>query len=323
MRLVSRKEQMTIIFLFSSALCLFGPSFDAEADEVKEPYPLPAPIIEAFPDEDIAEWVALATHKEDINDTITQADLDHVTTLEMEGEALTGEQIAVFNNEVFPNVTEFTIWGGNIDAFPVLTAFPNVEIMELSQDNITSFPDSNYPKLKSIDLSGNDFSSGYPTFVGMESLININLYDCNISNLPLNAWSNLNHIGEYEGTLNLSGNHIIQVPNQFTFSVEWGYPLKALEETYTYAPITIRQGESYSWYLPIVYQYASQGYGTMGEFVIDGESSAFNVLSPTGYYIPLPTEELNLGSHEITFLIQDRYGSHVSGTYSINIEVVE
>ncbi|ARM72478.1 hypothetical protein LMxysn_0843 [Listeria monocytogenes] len=322
MMLIAKKNLIKIVFLAILAICMFGPKLGVEASELQDTYPLPAPIIAAFPDEDIAEWVAFATGKESVEDTITQADLDSVTTLIMEGKPLTGEQLNIFNNEVFPNVTLLTIEGGHINELPVFTAFPNIEEMNLSADRVTLFPDADYPKLKSVDLSLNNFSKTLPTFVGMDGLENINLYGCHITNIPFDAWSNLDYVGAEYGIINLGGNHLTNVPNHITFNVEWGYPVYALDETYTYNPITIKQGDAYSLYLPIVNQYTNLGgISLLGEFTIDGKSQVAAVLSPEDYYIPVPTEDLAVGTHEISLYIQDYYGSHITGEYSISVTV--
>ncbi|WP_099224133.1 internalin N-terminal domain-containing protein [Listeria costaricensis] len=293
-------------------------SSTASAVQVNETVPLPAPIIEAFPDEEIADWVRNATHKDTVNDIITQADLDAVTELGMQGEALTGEQLALFNNEVFPNVTFFSVESGNVGAMPDLSsAFPALEQMEMPICQITSFPDANYPNLVELDLHQNDFSSGYPTLNGMEQLQGVSLANCNITDLPLDAWPNLVHIGE----MDLTGNHIISVPTQFTYSEDSGYPVVALDETYTYAPITIQQGDSVSIYNPIGAQYEAVEGGIMSNVNIDGAVHGWAPVDPSTYYVALPTEELTPGTHELIYQVMDRYSHYVSGNYTIEITV--
>ncbi|MBC2254918.1 internalin [Listeria ivanovii] len=322
MELTAKKNWMKIWLLVVVAVCLCGFKLDVSASEVTETYPLPAPIIDAFPDEDIANWVALATGKDSVDDVITQDDLDGITELTMEGVNLTGIQLNVFNNEVFPNVKTLTIDDGRIGDLPVFTAFPNIEVMNLSDDFVTSFPDANYPHLWSVDLSLNNLSGDFPMFVGMEGLQSIDLFACNITDIPLDAWSNLDHLGENEELVNLSGNHITEIPESVTFSTEWGFPITALDESYTFEPITIQQGDSYSIYLPIVNQFTGQGgISLMGEFLIDGNSQALNVIAPTDYYVPIPTEDLTIGTHSIELYVQDYYGSHITANYPISVTV--
>ncbi|MBK1983364.1 internalin N-terminal domain-containing protein [Listeria ivanovii] len=322
MELTAKKNWMKIWLLVVVAVCLCGFKLDVSASEVTETYPLHAPIIDAFPDEDIANWVALATGKDSVDDVITQDDLDGITHLTMEGVHLTGEQLSVFNNEVFPNMKGLTIDDGRIGALPVFTAFPNIEQMILVDDYVTSFPDANYPSLTNVDLSQNDFSDAFPMFIGMDALQNINLFDCNITNVPLDAWSNLQHIGENDNMANLSGNHITEIPDSFYFNEKMDFPITALNEIYTFEPITIQQGEAYSIYLPIVNQFTEQAeISLMGEFLIDGTSQGINVLAPTDYYVPIPTEALTTGIHNIELYVQDYYGSHFSGKYSITVTV--
>ncbi|EFS03881.1 leucine-rich repeat-containing protein, partial [Listeria seeligeri FSL S4-171] len=159
-----------------------------------------------------------------------QEDLDNVEGFMMEGVPFTGEQLAILNNEVFPNVTLLSIEGGEIGDLPVFTAFPNIEKMELSNDHVTSFPDADYSSLKSVDLSFNDLSGAFPMFVGMDGLQNINLFDCNITDIPLDAWSNLTDLGNNDGNVNLSENHITEIPESITYSHEWGFPVTAVNE---------------------------------------------------------------------------------------------
>ncbi|EAE8347893.1 internalin [Listeria monocytogenes] len=322
MELRAKKIWMKALLLVVVAVCLFGLKLDVSASEVKDTYPLPAPIIDAFPDNDIANWVALATGKDSVDDVITQDDLDGVTELTMEGVNLTGVQLNVFNNEVFPNVKELTIGDGRIGDLPVFTAFPNIEVMNLNDDFVTSFPDANYPHLWSVDLSLNDLSGAFPMFVGMEGLQRIDLYDCNITDIPLDAWSNLDHLGENENLVNLSENHITEIPESVITSTEWGFPIAALDEAYTFEPITIQQGDSYSIYLPIVKQFTSQGgISLMGEFIVDGNSHAVNVMTPADYYVPIPTEDLTIGTHTIELYVQDYNGSNLTANYSISVTV--
>ncbi|MBC1828071.1 internalin [Listeria seeligeri] len=321
MMITSKKNLMKVLFMIILAICLFGPKLNVDASEVKDTYPLPAPIIEAFPDEDIAEWVAFETGKDSVNDTITQEDLDNVEGFKMEGVPFTGEQLAVLNNEVFPNVTLLSIEGGNIGDLPVFTAFPNIEKMELSNDHVTSFPDADYSSLKSVDLSFNDLSKAFPMFVGMDGLQNINLFDCNITDIPLDAWSNLTDLGNNDGNVNLSENHITEIPESITYSHEWGFPVTAVNEFYTYDPITIQQGESHPLYLPIVKQYWDQGIAMMGKYRVDGQSEGYGALTPEDYYIPIPTEELTVGIHILELDIKDYYGSNVTGGYTILVNV--
>lgn len=321
MALISKKNLMKVMFMAILAICLFGPKLNVEASEVKDTYPLPAPIIEAFPDEDIAEWVAFETGKDSVNDTITQEDLDGVEGFMMEGVPYTGEQLAILNNEVFPNVTLLSIKGGNIGDLPVFTAFPNIENIQLKYNNVTSFPDANYPKLKTVDLSMNDLGGECPLFIGMDALQNINLALCNITDVPLDAWTNLTDLGNNDGGVNLNRNHITQLPESITYSHEWGYPVQALYESYTYEGITIQQGESYSLYLPIPYQFWSLGIAMMQEFRIDGQSLGYGPLTPDDYYVPIPTEDLTVGKHIVELDIRDYYGSHVTGVYKIPVTV--
>lgn len=322
MTIISRKNLMKVVFMVILAICLFGPKLVVSASEVQDTYPLPAPIIEAFPDEDIAEWVAFATGKSSVDETITQDDLDSVTYLIMQGKPLTGEQLDVFNNEVFPNVTELTIDGGRIGDLPAFTAFPNIEEMNLAADYVTSFPDADYPNLKSVDLSFNDLSKASPLFVGMDGLQSINLFDCNITEIPLDAWSNLTHLGENEEEVNLSGNHLTQIPESIVFNSEWGFPITAVNENYTFEPITIKQGESHSLYLPIIKQFNSQaGTQIMGEYIIDGHGQAVESLTPQDYYVSIPTEDLTIGTHNINLYVQDYYGSNLTGNYVIDVTV--
>lgn len=73
--------------IYSFLLHIVAPTIKAQADTV----PLPAPIIEAFPVEAIAEAIAGELDKDSVNDTITQADLDTMTLIPLPSLGLTGK----------------------------------------------------------------------------------------------------------------------------------------------------------------------------------------------------------------------------------------
>ncbi|EFS03884.1 putative leucine Rich Repeat protein, partial [Listeria seeligeri FSL S4-171] len=155
-----------------------------------------------------------------------------------------------------------------------------------------------------------------------DGLQSINLYDCNITEVPFDAWSNLTHLGENEEKVNLSGNHLTQIPESIVFNSEWGFPIVAVDETYTFEPITIQQGESHSLYLPIIKQFNSQAEtAIMGEYIIDGQGQALESLTPQDYYVSIPTEDLTVGTHNINLYVRDYYGSHLTGNYVIDVTV--
>ncbi|WP_228478943.1 hypothetical protein [Listeria seeligeri] len=99
--------------------------------------------------------------------------------------------------------------------------------MELSSAQVTSLPNLGYP----------------------------NLFDCNVTDIPRDKWSNLTDLGNNDGNVNLSENHITEILESITYSQECRFPVTAVNEFYTYDPITIQQRELHPLYFPTMKQY--------------------------------------------------------------------
>ncbi|EFS01793.1 leucine-rich repeat-containing protein, partial [Listeria seeligeri FSL S4-171] len=68
-------------------------------------YPLPAPIIEVFPDDGLAKDMAKNLNKESVDDIMTQDDLDSLVNLGFETETITNESMKLLERAMFNNVT--------------------------------------------------------------------------------------------------------------------------------------------------------------------------------------------------------------------------
>ncbi|EAE8347024.1 leucine-rich repeat domain-containing protein [Listeria monocytogenes] len=311
-----------IIGIAFIAICcmIFIPVTKAQAETV----PLPAPIIEAFPVEAIAEAFAEELDKDSVNDIITQDDLDTIEVIPLPGLNLTGEDLSVLNNEVFPNAVELAIWSNNIGDMPSLSgSLPALENIQAYSANITSFPDEVYPNLTTIDMSGNKFGFSIPHFVGMENLVDLNLEDAGLSGyVEKDIWMNLTNLD----TLLLYQNHLISIPEEIFQSKQlssWSFD----GQTATYPKTTIKQGENLDVFVPFVYQALDFIATSPGNLIIikDNGRTLYEPDYPTyegSYMYTINTASLAPGEHLLEISLGYNGGEY-SGWYDFPVTITE
>ncbi|UHP09820.1 internalin [Listeria marthii] len=311
-----------IIGLTFIAICciLFAPTIKAQADTV----PLPAPIIEAFPVEAIAEAFAEELDKDSVNDTITQADLDTITVIPLPGLDLTGEDLSVLNNEVFPNAVELAIWSNTIGAMPDLSdALPALENIQANGASITAFPDANYPNLTNVDLSQNNFGFNIPKFVGMEELVSINMEQAGLSGyVAKDIWMNMPNLDK----LLLRGNHLISIPEDIFLSQQLSTH-SFDEQTATYPKTTIKQGENLEVFVPFIYQALDFIAPSSGNLIIikDNGRTLYEPAYPTydgSYMYTIETAGLQPGEHLLEISLGYNSGEY-TGWYDFPVTITE
>ncbi|CUL42273.1 lmo2445 family class 3 internalin [Listeria monocytogenes] len=311
-----------IIGLTFVAICciLFAPTIKAQADTV----PLPAPIIEAFPVEAIAEAIVGELDKDSVNDTITQADLDTMTAIPLPSLGLTGEDLSVLNNEVFTNAIELAIWSNNIGELPDLSeALPALENIEANGANITVFPDANYPNLTNVDLSQNNFGFNIPKFVGMEGLVSINMENAGLSGyIAEDIWMNMPNLD----SLILNENHLISIPEDIFLSQQLGTHSFA-NQTATYPPTTIKQGENLKVFVPFIYQALDFIAPSNHDLIIikDNGRTLYEPPYPTydgSYMYTIETASLQPGEHLLEISLGYNSGEY-TGWYDFPVTITE
>ncbi|AIS60761.1 internalin N-terminal domain-containing protein [Listeria ivanovii] len=308
------------MLLITMCCVIFTPMTKVQAETV----PLPAPIIEAFPVEAIAEVFAEELGKESVNDIITQDDLDTITVIALPGLDLTGEDLNVLNNEVFPNAVELGIWSNNIGEMPSLSAsLPSLKNIQANSANITSFPNEVYPNLTTVDMSGNKFGLNIPHFFGMENLIDVNLEDAGLSGfVEKDIWMNLTNLD----TLLLYQNHLISIPEEIFQSKQlssWSFD----EQTATYPKTTIKQGENLDVFIPFVYQALDFIAASPRNIIIirDNGSTLYEPEYPTyegSYMYTIDTAFLAPGEHLLEISLGYNDGEYL-GWYDFPVTITE
>ncbi|MBC6149824.1 internalin [Listeria innocua] len=313
------KKIIGLLFIVSCCI-LLSPTIKVQADTV----PLPAPIIEAFPVEAIAEAIAEELDKDSVNDIITQEDLDTITILPFPGLNLTGEDLNVLNNEVFTNATELAIWSNNIGVMPNLSeSLPALETIKASDANITQFPNANYPNLTTVDFSKNNFGINIPEFIGMEELVSINMEQADLSGyIAKDIWMNMPNLE----TLLLRDNHLISIPEDIFLTGQ--IRNRSFDgQTATYPPRTIKQGENLDVFVPFIYQALDFIAPAPGNEIIINDNGEFLYKpvypSYTGSYMyTIETAGLEPGEHLLEISLNYN-GSEYLGWYDFPVTITE
>ncbi|MCD2248674.1 leucine-rich repeat domain-containing protein [Listeria marthii] len=220
-------------------LSLSVTSGDLKAKAASDLYPLPAPIIDVFPDEGLATDMARNLKKGSVNDVIDQADLDALTGLGFETETITNDSMQLLERAMFNNVTDVSImsFGRELTEFPDITTIPHLKTLFFvdSPEQITrslSLPDyQNYPEMDTITMAGNNLIGSIPDFTGMPALKQLYMSDMfiatdavpNFHNIPLLVTLDLSSnqlttIPDFQNTpklveLNLGDNQITSIPD--------------------------------------------------------------------------------------------------------------
>ncbi len=253
---------------------------DIKAQAASELYPLPAPIIEVFPDDGLAKDMAKNLNKESVDDIMTQDDLDSLVNLGFETETITNESMkllerAMFNNVTFVYVAEF---GEDLTEFPDVTTIPhlsqltyNVPPAPISRS--LSLPDyQNYPEMETITMSQHPLIGSIPDFTGMPKLKHLDMADMSITSDDVPDFQNIPELLTLELGLNdltdtmvnftnlphltyldLDYNHLNELPTNVLDAIFVQNQENKLPDQ------TINQGETSTIELPIYYQMKSIG----------------------------------------------------------------
>ncbi len=267
---------------------------DIKARAASELYPLPAPIIEVFPDDGLAKDMAKNLNKDSVDDVIDQEDLDGLTGLGFETETITNDSLkllerAMFNNVESANIMEF---GEGLTEFPDVTTIPHLTsiyyaVPPAGISRSLSLPDyQNYPDMESISMSQHTLIGSIPDFTGMPKLKYLYMGDMSITSDDV---PDFQHIPELR-TLELGLNDLTDTIVNFTNLPRLNYldldynhlnelPTNVLDAVFvqnqnnSLPDQTINHGEKSTIELPIYYQMESIGMlvttAVSGEYVTD------------------------------------------------------
>lgn len=190
---------------------------DLNAKAASDLYPLPAPIIDVFPDDGLAKDMAKNLNKDSVNDVIDQDDLDELTGLGFETEMITNDSMQLLERAMFNNVTDVSImeFGENLTEFPDITTIPHLKTLFFadSPEQITrnlSLPNyQNYPEMGTITMSGNNLVGSIPDFTGMPALKQLYMSDMLITSDEIPNFNNIPLLI----TLDLSSNQLTTIPD--------------------------------------------------------------------------------------------------------------
>ncbi|EHV9415098.1 leucine-rich repeat domain-containing protein [Listeria monocytogenes] len=214
---------MRKVFMFLSTsllliiLSLGFTGLDLKAKAASDLYPLPAPIIDVFPDDGLAKDMAKNLNKDSVNDVIDQDDLDALTGLGFETETITNDSMQLLERAMFNNVTDVSImeFGEDLTEFPDITTIPHLKTLFFadSPEQITrnlSLPNyQNYPEMGTITMSGNNLVGSIPDFTGMPTLKQLYMSDMLITSDEIPNFNNIPLLI----TLDLSSNQLTTIPD--------------------------------------------------------------------------------------------------------------
>ncbi|EAH2748983.1 class 3 internalin InlP [Listeria monocytogenes] len=214
---------MRKVFMFLSTallLAILSLSFtglDLKAKAASDLYPLPAPIIDVFPDDGLAKDMARNLNKDSVNDVIDQDDLDALTSLGFETHTITNDSMQLLERAMFNNVTDVSImeFGAKLTEFPDITTIPHLKTLFFadSPGRLTrnlSLPNyQNYPEMDTITMSGNNLVGSIPDFTGMPALKQLYMSDMSITSDELPNFNNIPLLI----TLDLSSNQLTTIPD--------------------------------------------------------------------------------------------------------------
>ncbi|EMA9413666.1 TPA: class 3 internalin InlP, partial [Listeria monocytogenes] len=203
--------------LLLAILSLSFTGLDLKAKAASDLYPLPAPIIDVFPDDGLAKDMARNLNKDSVNDVIDQDDLDALTSLGFETHTITNDSMQLLERAMFNNVTDVSImeFGAKLTEFPDITTIPHLKTLFFadSPGRLTrnlSLPNyQNYPEMDTITMSGNNLVGSIPDFTGMPALKQLYMSDMSITSDELPNFNNIPLLI----TLDLSSNQLTTIPD--------------------------------------------------------------------------------------------------------------
>lgn len=217
---------MKRIFIVFSLIIIGVVSFnamDANAS-VTEVYPLPARIIDVFPDENLAEDMVENLHKSNVTDVITQDDINAATSLGLGyfTNYLTDETLEMLGNAYFTNVNNIMIYPTQtkFTKFPDLPTLPLLDTLraevsitsEIPPENITVLDYQNYPELKYLNFGSRTIVGGLPDFSNIPKLETLLLNECGLASEDVPDFTNLKNLQE----VNFESNQFTTEMTDFT-----------------------------------------------------------------------------------------------------------
>ncbi|EFR83552.1 leucine-rich repeat-containing protein, partial [Listeria monocytogenes FSL F2-208] len=194
---------------------------------------------------------------------------------------------------------------------------------EANGANITVFPDANYPNLTNVDLSKNNFGFHIPKFVGMEGLVSINMEQSGLSGyVAKDIWMNMPNLD----TLLLYGNHLISIPEDIFLSQQLSTH-SFDEQTATYPPTTIKQGENLEVFVPFIYQALDFIAPSSANLIVirDNGNVLYEPAYPTyegSYMYKIETAGLQPGEHLLEISLGYNSGEY-TGWYDFPVTITE
>lgn len=319
-----------ILTSLSFALLLITLLFNVSGGDIKakatsDLYPLPAPIIDVFPDDGLAKDMAKNLNKDSVNDIIDQADLDALTGLGFETETITNDSMKLLERAMFSNVTSISImeFGEGLTEFPDIMTIPKLaslyyQVPPSGVSRSLSLPDyQNYPEMYAITMNGSTLIGPIPDFTGMPTLKNLSMSRMSISSDDIPDFQN---IPELE-TLDLSYNELTDKIINFTnlpsltrlgLNLDYNHlnelPSNVIDSIFvhnqngTVPDQTINQGEACTIELPIYFQMKSIGMlvnpNVSGAYVTDNVYSVPVTLDEATNSMTLDTSTLNPGVYK-------------------------
>ncbi|EAG7548617.1 lmo2027 family class 3 internalin, partial [Listeria monocytogenes] len=190
---------------------------DLKAKAASDLYPLPAPIIDVFPDEGLAKDMAKNLNKDSVNDVIDQDDLDALTGLGFETETITNDSMQLLERAMFNNVNIVSVmeFGEDLTEFPDISTIPHLNTLFFNTppEGVTrnlSLPDyQNYPEMVTITMSGSNLIGAIPDFTGMPDLSQLYMADMMITSDDVPDFHTIPKLS----TLDLSHNQLTNLPD--------------------------------------------------------------------------------------------------------------
>ncbi len=297
---------------------------DIKAQAASELYPLPAPIIEVFPDDGLAKDMAKNLNKESVDDIMTQDDLDSLVNLGFETETITNESMKLLERAMFNNVTgvDMAEFGEDLTEFPDITTIPQLSNLSyaIPPDNVSrglSLPDyQNYPEMESITMSQHPLIGSIPDFTGMPKLKHLYMGDMAITSDDIPDFQNIPELRTLELGLNELTDTIVNftnLPHLTYLDLDYNHlnelPTNVLDaifvqnQTNTLPDQTINQGETSTIELPIYYQMKSIDMlittQVSGEYIDDFNHPLPVTLDETTNSMTLDTSSLNPGVYKV------------------------
>ncbi|EAD9711393.1 LPXTG cell wall anchor domain-containing protein [Listeria monocytogenes] len=152
----------------------------------------PAAIDQIFPDEALAKEIQLELGKASVTDTVTQAELNSIATLDVSAKGISSLE----GMNYLTNLSSFTFSQNQVSDLSPLKGLMNLTLLALYDNQVTSLaPLTDLVNLRVMQLSGNPISDLAP-LANLGNLIALDINDANISDIkPLIGLTKLTILG--------------------------------------------------------------------------------------------------------------------------------